>query len=194
MKKVLLIDNYDSFSFNLVQYLEESGGVMVTVIKNDSIDFDQLRDYDALVISPGPGLPGESGSLMELFEHIEDMPILGVCLGLQAIGKFYGAQLRQLDKVYHGIDSQVRISDFDNPLFSTLPEVFKAGRYHSWVIDEQSMDKSSLRVTCSDESGIIMGVRHETKEIHGLQFHPESVMTPQGRKIISNFINNCIKK
>jgi anthranilate synthase/aminodeoxychorismate synthase-like glutamine amidotransferase len=188
MKKILIIDNYDSFTFNLVQYVTELEAGEVSVLKNDQLDLEKLADYDAFILSPGPGLPAESGQLMEFFQHLDDQPVLGVCLGHQAIGEHFGAELLQLDKVYHGVDSLMIQSGENYSLFDGIAREFKAGRYHSWVIREESIKNTALRVTCRDEQGIIMGVKHAEKEIHGVQFHPESVMTPDGRKMIANFL------
>jgi len=188
MKKILIIDNYDSFTFNLVQYVSEWQGSNVTVAKNDHVELDSLSGFDGIILSPGPGLPEESGKLMKVFDHAGATPILGVCLGHQAIGLYFGAQLRQLDKVYHGVDSAIHILSENEDLFTGIDSGFRAGRYHSWVIDEDSIGGCPLEVTCRDSEGIIMGVRHRDLHIHGVQFHPESVMTPDGRRIIANFL------
>lgn len=188
MNKILIIDNYDSFTFNLVQYVTELDAGEICVLKNNQLELEQLREYNAFILSPGPGLPAESGQLMEFFQHLDDQPVLGVCLGHQAIAEHFGAALLQLDKVYHGVDSMLIQSEEHYSLFENIDREFKAGRYHSWVIREESLKNTALTVTCRDEHGIIMGVRHLEKEIHGVQFHPESVMTPDGRKMIANFL------
>lgn len=188
MTRILIIDNYDSFTFNLVQYVNELEAGKVTVLKNDQIELEKLSQYDAFILSPGPGLPAESGLLMNFFRHLEEQPVLGVCLGHQAIGEHFGAELLQLDQVYHGVDTLLTQTDENYALFNDIDREFKAGRYHSWVIREDSLKNTPLVVTCRDDQGIIMGVRHSEKEIHGVQFHPESVMTPEGRKIIANFL------
>ncbi len=192
MKKILIIDNYDSFTYNLVQYLEEHSDVEVKVIKNDDPEIYSLLNYSGIVISPGPGLPGESGLLSTIFDDTNRLPpTLGICLGLQAIGEAFGGKLKQLDKVYHGIDSEINVTDKNEVLFDNIEERFKAGRYHSWVINPDSISEAPLEVTCVDDEGNIMGIRHKTLNIRGVQFHPESVMTPEGRKIISNFLDKC---
>ena len=192
MKKILIIDNYDSFTYNLVQYLEEHSDVEVNVIKNDDPEIYSLLKYSGIVISPGPGLPGESGLLSTIFDDVDRLPpTLGICLGLQAIGEAFGGKLKQLDKVFHGVDSEINVTDENEVLFEDMDKRFKAGRYHSWVINPDSIAECPLEVTCMDDAGNIMGIRHKILNIRGVQFHPESVMTPEGRKIISNFLNNC---
>ena len=192
MKKILIIDNYDSFTYNLVQYLEEHSDVEVNVIKNDDPEIYSLLKYAGVVISPGPGLPGESGLLSTIFDDVDRLPpTLGICLGLQAIGEAFGGKLKQLDKVFHGVDSEINITDENEVLFDDMDKRFKAGRYHSWVINPESIEGCPLEVTCVDDNGNIMGIRHKILNIRGVQFHPESVMTPEGRKIIANFLNHC---
>jgi anthranilate synthase component 2 len=188
VKQVLLIDNYDSFTYNLVQYLTESGLAAVDVVKNDGLQLDRIVQYDGIILSPGPGLPADSGLLMQVFDHLGDKPLLGVCLGHQAIGLHFGAQLKHLDKVFHGIDSMISRERDGYPLFDQIGSRFRVGRYHSWVIDENTLAGTPLKVTCRDEKGNIMGIRHTTKEIHGVQFHPESIMTDDGKKMIHNFL------
>ena len=193
MKKILVIDNYDSFTYNLVQYLEEHKEVEVNVIKNDDTEIYSLLKYAGVIISPGPGLPGESGLLSTIFDDTAKLPpTLGICLGLQAIGEAFGGKLQQLDKVFHGVDSEVNVTDQNEVLFAEMESTFKAGRYHSWVINPDSLDDAPIEVTCVDNEGNIMGIKHKTLNIRGVQFHPESVMTPEGRKMIANFIEHCI--
>lgn len=186
--RVLLIDNYDSFVFNLVQIIEHYPGTEVTVLRNDAYTLDDLSSYDKIILSPGPGLPEEAGLLLDTIRRYgPHKPILGVCLGLQAIGQVYGAQLRNLHQVYHGIQSPIHRTEHDSPLFAGLPAPFYAGRYHSWVIDAES-DISQLVITSTDQEGQIMSARHRTHPVYGVQFHPESILTPEGALMIHNFL------
>ena len=187
-KKVAIIDNYDSFTFNLVHLVEHIIDGKVAVIKNDKVDIALLDHYDYLILSPGPGLPAEAGKLLEVVKKMgPSKKIFGVCLGLQAIAEVYGAKLKQLDKVYHGIKSEIIISEPNSIIFKNIPNPFYAGRYHSWVIDGKS-DLSSLNVIAHDISGEIMAIQHKTLEVYGVQFHPESIMTDEGKNIVSNFL------
>ena len=195
MKDILIIDNYDSFTYNLVQYVRECDDTSVTVKMNDEIQDLDLRFFDGMIISPGPGLPSESGLLNQVFADPEQLPpTLGVCLGHQAIAESFGGSLFQLADVFHGVDSTIHILDKNEPLFFELDDTFTAGRYHSWVVKGSSLEQTDLFVTCQDENGLVMGIRHAKLNIHGVQFHPESVMTPSGRQIISNFLNHCINE
>ena len=192
MKSVLVIDNYDSFTYNLVQYLRESDMASIKVVLNDHVTPSMVLTYDALVISPGPGLPEESGNLMSILELKEKLPpTLGVCLGLQAIAESFGASLLNLDQVYHGENSMARIVK-DDPMFTGLDIDIQVGRYHSWVVDPGSIKGSGLNVTCEIPGGEIMAMAHQDYNIRGVQFHPESVLTPDGRTIIENFLKHCI--
>lgn len=187
MKKVFVIDNYDSFTYNLVHYLEELG-CAVTVKRNDQFDLDELEDYPLLLLSPGPGIPDESGLLKAAIErYAPTKKILGICLGQQAIGEVFGASLVNLDKVYHGIATPVKITEND-VLFNDLPDRFEIGRYHSWVVATPLPD--SLIATSVDEEGQLMSLRHATYDVRAVQYHPESVLTPHGKKILDNWINS----
>ena len=187
MKKVFVIDNYDSFTYNLVHYLEELG-CEVTVKRNDQFDLDELEDYPLLLLSPGPGIPDESGLLKAAIErYAPAKKILGICLGQQAIGEVFGASLKNLDKVYHGIATPVKVIQKD-VLFKDLPPVFDIGRYHSWVVESPLPDQ--LIATSVDEEGQLMSLRHKTYDVCAVQYHPESVLTPHGKKILDNWINS----
>lgn len=187
--KCLLLDNYDSFTYNLHHILLELG-VDVDVRRNDKISLDEVEDYDKILLSPGPGIPSEAGLLLPLIKRFAPTKsILGICLGEQAIGEVFGAELSNLSEVYHGVCSDIRVLIQDK-LFTGLEYGFRAGRYHSWVVSKE-LFPDCLEVTAVDaEDGYIMGIRHREYDIRGIQFHPESVLTPQGKKIIENWIRN----
>ena len=181
MKKVFVIDNYDSFTYNLVHYLEELD-CEVTVKRNDQFELDELEDYPLLLLSPGPGIPDESGLLKAAIErYAPSKKILGICLGQQAIGEVFGASLINLDKVYHGIATPVKVIKEDI-LFKDLPDVFDIGRYHSWVVATPLPE--ALIATSVDKEGQLMSLRHKTYDVCAVQYHPESVLTPNGKKNI----------
>ena len=184
---IVIIDNYDSFTFNLV-HLIESLGAKVTVLKNDSFDLVDLEPYDKIVLSPGPGLPSEAGKTMEVIKaYAKTKPILGVCLGHQAIAMAYGGTLTNLSKVCHGISTQG--TNLGNDLiFEGLSTQVPMGRYHSWVVTPQSVS-DPLEVTALSDDGQIMGIRHKQLRLHGIQFHPESILTPDGRTIMNNWLS-----
>lgn len=187
---ILLIDNYDSFTYNLSQYLEEEGGedVEVTVWRNDQFGLDDVERFDKIVLSPGPGVPDEAGLLKAVIRrYAPTKPILGVCLGEQAIGEVFGAEIYNLNTVFHGIQSSVRIVASDY-IFDNLSDSIKVGRYHSWVVGKEDFP-AELEVTAVSEEGQVMALKHRRYDVHGIQFHPESILTPEGRTIIRNFIN-----
>jgi len=187
---ILLIDNYDSFTYNLSQYLEEEGGedVEVTVWRNDQFGLDDVERFDKIVLSPGPGVPDEAGLLKAVIRrYAPTKPILGVCLGEQAIGEVFGAEIYNLNTVFHGIQSSVRIVAPDY-IFDNLSDSIKVGRYHSWVVGKEDFP-AELEVTAVSEEGQVMALKHRRYDVHGIQFHPESILTPEGRTIIRNFIN-----
>ncbi|MGB1445234.1 MAG: anthranilate synthase component II [Flavobacteriaceae bacterium] len=187
MKRVFVIDNYDSFTYNLVHYLEELD-CEVTVKRNDQFNLDELEEYPLLLLSPGPGIPEESGLLKAAIErYAPSKKILGVCLGQQAIGEVFGAQLINLDKVYHGIATPVNITAED-VLFKDLPKNIEVGRYHSWVV--KTPLPASLEATSFDDQGQLMSLRHKTYDVRAVQYHPESVLTPHGKKMLENWINS----
>lgn len=188
MKELLLIDNYDSFTYNLVHYFEELG-VKVDVVRNDKVRLDDIEAYKMIVLSPGPGIPDEAGLLKDIIKRFgPTKKIFGVCLGQQAIGEVYGATLKNLDSVYHGVATKVSINNHD-PLFTGLKDHIQVGRYHSWVIDADS-NTAAFDIISTDENGQIMAIRHKEYDICSVQFHPESVLTPQGIKLLENWLKN----
>ena len=188
MKKILVIDNYDSFTYNLVHYLEDLN-CEVTVYRNDEFDIDEIAIFDKIVLSPGPGIPDEAGLLKAVIaKYAPTKSILGVCLGQQAIGEVFGGTLSNLDKVYHGVATMVKTSVDDELLFEGLGNEFEVGRYHSWVVDADLPEV--LEATSFDENGQVMSLRHKTFDVRGVQFHPESVLTPKGKKILENWVKN----
>ena len=189
MKKVLIIDNYDSFTYNLVQLVEEVIGARPTVIRNDKMKKVNLSDYTHIILSPGPGLPNEAGNLKGIIAEIAklELPTLGVCLGQQAIAEHFGGSLLNLDKVYHGVSSEMQIVNPD-PLFDQIPEQFEAGRYHSWIVNPTGFP-TDLEILCEGPDKEIMALRHKSLPIVGVQFHPESILTKSGKIMIANFLD-----
>ena len=186
MKKVLVVDNYDSFTYNLV-YIVRQLGYDPVIWRNDQFELDQVVPFDKIILSPGPGIPEEAGRMPELIQRFSDThSILGVCLGLQAIGEAFGGTLINLKEVYHGVATQIQI-DLNEPYFNGLPAQIEVGRYHSWVVDSENLP-SVLKIVAKDQQGQIMALRHSVKDVFGVQFHPESIMTPHGTKIISNWL------
>jgi anthranilate synthase component 2 len=186
--RILVIDNYDSFTYNLVHYLEDLD-CEVTVYRNDEFDIDEISGFDKILLSPGPGIPDEAGLLKAVIaKYAPTKSILGVCLGQQAIGEVFGGTLSNLDKVYHGVSSIVKTSVDDELLFEGLGNEFEVGRYHSWVVDASLPDV--LEATSFDKNGQVMSLRHKTFDVRGVQFHPESVLTPNGKKILENWLKN----
>lgn len=189
MKKILVIDNYDSFTWNLVHCIEKLTGQYPDVYRNDEIEIEKIAGYDKILISPGPGIPSESGICLELIQRYAPVrSILGICLGHQAICEAFGGKILNLSTVYHGIASPVKIKAADDPLFKNIPGMIMAGRYHSWVASKKHLPEC-LKITCEDENGIIMGLSHRNYNVRGLQFHPESIMTEYGPEIIKNWID-----
>ncbi|AWG26787.1 anthranilate synthase component II [Flavobacterium kingsejongi] len=187
MKKILVIDNYDSFTYNLVHYLEELE-CTVTVLRNDEVDLEEIKHYDKILLSPGPGIPEEAGLLKAIIkEYAPSKSILGICLGQQAIGEVFGGHLNNLEKVYHGVATKVTLAVTNEPLFKGLPNEITVGRYHSWVVNRDLPEV--LEATSFDENGEVMSLRHRHYDVRGVQFHPESVLTPDGKKILENWIN-----
>lgn len=186
MKKVLVIDNYDSFTFNLVHYLEELE-CEVVVKRNDKLTLKDVADFDHIVLSPGPGIPDEAGLLKEIIkEFAPTKKIFGVCLGQQAIAEVFGGHLVNLDRVYHGVATVIDQVKTDY-IFKDLPSKFTVGRYHSWIVHPDL--PSCLEATALDDSGGIMALRHRSYDVRSVQFHPESVLTPHGKKILENWLN-----
>lgn len=189
MKKIVLIDNYDSFTYNLVHYLEDLD-CQVTVLRNDEFELDELRDFDKIVLSPGPGIPDDAGQLKAVIQHYAPTKsILGVCLGQQAIGEVFGGKLLNLDQVFHGIASTMTVAANDEILFQGLDKTFDVGRYHSWVVSQENFP-DVLEITSTDQNGQIMSLRHRTLDIKGVQFHPESILTPNGKQILANWVSS----
>ncbi len=190
--KILVLDNYDSFTFNLVQYIQEIQGEKVAVYRNDALGLDEVGQYDAIVLSPGPGLPAEAGIMPALLQrYAGEKAILGVCLGHQAIGEAFGGQLENLAQVYHGVETPVLVVDEEEPLFTGLPRQFQAGRYHSWAVRAEGLPED-LQVTAVDAEGAIMAMRHRRFNVRGVQFHPESIMTEYGHQMLRNFFAYCV--
>lgn len=184
--KILLIDNYDSFTYNLFQYLEEAGAA-VTVVRNDQFRLADVAAYDKIVLSPGPGIPSEAGLLEDVIKaYAGQKPILGICLGEQAIGEVFGGQLHNLDHVFHGVQTLAHIVA-DDYLFHGLPRDIAVGRYHSWVVQTEGLP-DCIEVTALSDEGQIMALCHKEYDVHGIQFHPESILTPDGRTMIENFV------
>lgn len=184
--KIALIDNYDSFTYNLSHLVKESGAT-VTVLQNDQFQLEALEAFDKILLSPGPGIPKESGLLLEVIRtYAGHKSILGVCLGEQAISEVFGAKLTNLTQVYHGIQSTIHITGSDY-IFQGFPPQIQVGRYHSWVVDRQDFP-ACLEITAISEEGYIMAVKHRIFDIHGIQFHPESILTPAGKQIITNWL------
>lgn len=188
MKKILVIDNYDSFTYNLVHYLEDLD-CDVTVMRNDRLTLDDVKPFDKILLSPGPGIPDEAGLLKPIIEtYASSKSILGVCLGQQAIGEVFGGKIINLEDVYHGVATKVNITVDDDSLFKNLNKTIEVGRYHSWVVDRNLPD--CLEITSVDENGQIMSLRHKQYDVKGVQYHPESVLTPDGKTILKNWVNS----
>ncbi|MCM1077290.1 MAG: aminodeoxychorismate/anthranilate synthase component II [Bacteroides sp.] len=186
--RLLIFDNYDSFTYNIAHAVRLLG-VEPDVKRNDKISLDEIGEYDKIIISPGPGIPSEAGILPQLLErYATEKPILGVCLGHQAIGERFGAKLRNLTTVYHGVETEARLTA-DDYIFAGIPSSFEVGRYHSWVVDRESLP-DCLEVTAVSPDGEIMAMRHKEYDVRGVQFHPESVLTPYGLEIIENWLNH----
>ena len=186
--KIVIIDNYDSFTYNLSHLLKELGAE-VEVVRNDKFELKDLEQYDKIVLSPGPGIPSEAGLLLDVIRtYAGRKPILGVCLGHQAIGEVFGAGLENLKEVYHGVQTEGTQLGNDY-IFDGLPERVMMGRYHSWVVAKDSVPEC-LEVTAMSDDGEIMAMRHRQYDIHGIQFHPESVLTPEGKTIVGNFLKH----
>lgn len=204
--KILVFDNYDSFTYNLVHLVEKITHEKVDVYRNDQLPLEKVKDYDKIILSPGPGIPEEAGLLLPLIkEYASSKSILGVCLGHQAIGQAFGGDLINLSSVFHGVATPVRVvrrqttnekvnevsrltSHVSRNLFEGLPDELEVGRYHSWVVSKENFPRE-LEITAEDESGMIMGLQHSTYDVQGVQFHPESVLTPMGEQIMRNWLN-----
>ena len=197
--KILVFDNYDSFTYNLVHLVEKITQEKVDVIRNDKIMLEEVVVYDKIILSPGPGIPDEAGLLLPLIKaYAATKPILGVCLGHQAIGEAFGAKLVNLSTVFHGVATKIKVNSWQlavgsgepgtgSKLFEGLPDEIEVGRYHSWIVSDEDFP-AALEITARDENGYIMALRHRTFDVQGVQFHPESVLTPDGEKIIRNWL------
>jgi anthranilate synthase component 2 len=194
VSRILIFDNYDSFTYNLVHLVAEILGSAPEVFRNDEISLDMVAEFDRIILSPGPGIPSEAGLLLPLIErYASEKPILGVCLGHQAIGQSFGGKLNNLDKVYHGVSTHVSITSEADPTrasrdwFAGLPAEINVGRYHSWVVEEEGFPEA-LEVTARDANGRIMALRHRSYDVQGVQFHPESILTPDGARMMRNWL------
>ena len=187
--KILVFDNYDSFTYNLVQIIKKIVGYSVDVIRNNQITLAEVDQYDKIILSPGPGVPSEAGILLDLIrEYAPKKEIFGVCLGQQAIAEAFGGSLINLSEIYHGVATDVQVIKDNTLLFKDLPENFEAGRYHSWAVANENFPEE-LEITAVDDKGMIMALQHKKYNIHAVQFHPESILTPQGETILRNFLN-----
>ncbi len=190
--KILIFDNYDSFTYNLVHAVNKLGFTDVEVHRNDKIELNEIDRFDKIILSPGPGLPSESGILLQLIEkYAPTKSILGVCLGEQAIGEVFGASLINLPEVFHGISTSIKILA-DDILFENVSANPEVGRYHSWAVSGKNLP-DCLQITAEDNDGMIMALRHREYDVRGVQFHPESILTPEGEKMLDNWLNAPIR-
>ncbi|WP_415326537.1 anthranilate synthase component II [Chryseobacterium sp. MMS23-Vi53] len=188
--KVLVFDNYDSFTYNLVQIIERVLNTKVDVVRNDEITLEEIGKYDKIILSPGPGIPEEAGILLDLIkEYASTKSILGVCLGQQAIAEAFGGSLINLSEIFHGVATSADLVKNDTKLFKNLSSGLEVGRYHSWAVNPEGFPEE-LEITAIDKDGMIMALQHKKYDVHGVQFHPESILTPDGEIIIKNFLLN----
>ncbi|QGY44108.1 aminodeoxychorismate/anthranilate synthase component II [Maribellus comscasis] len=188
--RIVVIDNYDSFTYNLVHAIKKISGLPVDVFRNDEIALEDLEKYDKIVLSPGPGIPEEAGLLLKIIkEYAPKKSMLGVCLGHQAIGEAFGGKLHNMSRVLHGIATPVELTEIKSVLFDGLPKTLEVGRYHSWIVQQEELP-DCLEVTSYDNDGFIMSMKHKEYDVQGVQFHPESVLTPLGEKMIENWLNS----
>lgn len=186
--KILVFDNYDSFTYNLVQIIEQIVGSEVDVFRNDKIALEDIEKYDKIILSPGPGIPEEAGILLDVIKkYAPTKSIFGVCLGQQAIAEAFGGSLKNLSEIYHGVATE-SIQTNAHSIFNSLPETLEVGRYHSWAVNPDDFP-AELEITSVDKNGMIMSLKHKTYDVHAVQYHPESILTPDGRKILENFLN-----
>ena len=186
--KIAILDNYDSFTYNLKQYVDTLLPCTTEIIRNDAHEVEYFKQFDRIIISPGPGLPDEAGMCLELIEaYSGKIPILGVCLGMQAIAEAFGGKLNNLSRVYHGVATRVDVINDFSPLFKGIPEQFEAGRYHSWVVERKSLP-GALKPIALDPDNMLMAIAHISHPTYGVQFHPESILTPVGKDILRNFL------
>jgi len=188
--KILILDNYDSFTYNLVHMVEKITGNFPAVFRNDEISIEAVGNYDVIMLSPGPGIPNEAGILKDVIKRYAGIkPIFGVCLGLQAITEVFGGTIINLEDVFHGVATEMRITDKDAVIFKDVPETFLAARYHSWVATDEGFPEE-IQVTARDEDGLIQAIQHKIFPISAVQFHPESILTDVGEQLLRNFINS----
>ena len=191
--KILILDNYDSFTYNLVHMVEKITGNFPVVFRNDEISIEAVGNYDVILLSPGPGIPNESGILKDVIKRYAGIkPIFGVCLGLQAITEVFGGTIINLEDVFHGVATEMRITDKDAVIFKDVPETFLAARYHSWAATDEGFPEE-IQVTARDEDGLIQAIQHKIFPISAVQFHPESILTDVGEQLLRNFINSVKK-
>ena len=191
--KILILDNYDSFTYNLVHMVEKITGNFPVVFRNDEISIEAVGNYDVIMLSPGPGIPDEAGILKDVIKRYAGIkPIFGVCLGLQAITEVFGGTIINLEDVFHGVATEMRITDKDAVIFKDVPETFLAARYHSWAATDEGFPEE-IQVTARDEDGLIQAIQHQIFSISAVQFHPESILTDVGEQLLRNFINSVKK-
>ena len=191
--KILILDNYDSFTYNLVHMVEKITGNFPAVFRNDEISIEAVGNYDVIMLSPGPGIPNEAGILKDVIKRYAGIkPIFGVCLGLQAITEVFGGTIINLEDVFHGVATEMRITDKDAVIFKDVPETFLAARYHSWAATDEGFPEE-IQVTARDEDGLIQAIQHKIFPISAVQFHPESILTDVGEQLLRNFINSVKK-
>lgn len=189
--KILILDNYDSFTYNLVHMVEDITGNLPDVFRNDEIEVEEISRYDVIILSPGPGIPDEAGVLKEVIAtYAGKKPIFGVCLGLQAITEVFGGKIENMGDVFHGVATEMTVSKKDATIFKNIPTKFDAARYHSWIASKENFP-SELEITAIDEDGEIQAIEHKEFPISAVQFHPESILTEVGEEIVRNFINSC---
>ncbi|HAO15577.1 anthranilate synthase component II [Tenacibaculum sp. C7A-26P2] len=192
--KILILDNYDSFTYNLVHMVEKITDIYPDVYRNDEIGIDEIGVYDLIILSPGPGIPSEAGILKEVIaRYAGKIPIFGVCLGLQAITEVFGGSILNMNEVFHGVATEMRVVQKEASIFQDIPETFLAARYHSWIASKEDLP-NVLEITAIDEEGGIMAIRHKEYQISAVQFHPESILTEVGEKLVSNFITSVRNK
>lgn len=186
--KILVFDNYDSFTYNLVQMIEQIAGEKVDVLRNDQVPLQDIEKYDKIILSPGPGIPEEAGILLEVIKkYAPTKSIFGVCLGQQAIAEAFGGSLINLTEIYHGVATESKQVK-EHSIFKNLPETLEVGRYHSWAVDPDNFPEE-LEITSVDKNGMIMSLKHKTYDVHAVQYHPESILTPDGKKILANWLS-----
>lgn len=189
MTKILMIDNYDSFTYNLVHYLEDLNRKVI-VVRNDQIELEEVKSYEKIILSPGPGLPDQAGILKEIIRrYAPQKSILGICLGHQAIAEVFCGTLINKEKAHHGVATQINITEPRDPIFMDMPNFIEVGRYHSWEVNPENFPEN-LKITSIDNTGTIMSLSHKIYDVKGLQFHPESILTPNGKKILENWLRN----